>query len=68
MAPPNTFGAAVAAFLLLLCLYGSEGAAGKRAFGFRVESRDRAVGHPSFRRSLLRNSTLPLHGAVKDYG
>jgi len=23
---------------------------------------------PTFRRSLLRNSTMPLHGAVKDYG
>ena len=68
MARATPAGAVVAAFLLLCCLAGSEAATGKRSFGFRVESRDRATGHPSFRRSLLRNSTLPLHGAVKDYG
>ena len=41
------------------------GTGGKRSYGFRVQSRDF---QPTFRRSLLRNSTMPLHGAVKDYG
>ena len=41
------------------------GKGGKRSYGFRVQSRDF---QPTFRRSLLRNSTMPLHGAVKDYG
>lgn len=40
-------------------------ASGKQFYQFRVESRDQ---EPSTRRGLLRNATLPLHGAVKDYG
>ena len=40
----------------------------RRSFALRIESRDRDWGRPSERRSLLRNVTVPLHGAVKDYG
>lgn len=62
--------AAWAVALLLLCGAAGEaaGAARKRSFGFRVQSRDPQPGAPAFRRSLLRNVTMPLHGAVKDYG
>ncbi|KAL4433645.1 hypothetical protein ABPG75_000086 [Micractinium tetrahymenae] len=65
--------AAGAALLLALLLAAGAPAAAaspakKRSFGFRVHSRDRQLQGPSFRRSLLRNTTMPLHGAVKDYG
>jgi hypothetical protein len=55
------------ALLLLACAPLAHG--GKRSFTLRVQSRgmDGAAGAPG-RRRLLRNSTLPLHGAVKDYG
>lgn len=54
--------------LLLLCgvVCGEAARASRRrSFGFRVQSRDF---QPTFRRSLLRNATMPLHGAVKDFG
>ncbi|KAL4450641.1 hypothetical protein ABPG77_000997 [Micractinium sp. CCAP 211/92] len=58
--------------LALLLAAGAPAAAAptaeKRSFGFRVRSHDRDLQEPKFRRSLLRNTTLPLHGAVKDYG
>lgn len=65
--------AAVAVLLAVLlaaavqCVGSAEAAASKRSYGFRVQSRDLQP-HTTFRRSLLRNSSMPLHGAVKDYG
>ncbi len=59
--------------LALLALLGSSlqpvhaAVVSKRSYGFRVQSRDREFQH-TFRRALLRNATMPLHGAVKDYG
>ena len=62
--------AAALALLLLAAVTAAEvpqpGGGRKRSFGFRVQSRDGAA--HTFRRSLLRNATIPLHGAVKDYG
>lgn len=53
-----------ALWLLLVC---AASAAGEPTFfSFRVESRD--AGGIAQRRGLLRNATLPLHGAVKDFG
>lgn len=48
----------------------SEGARRRQSFSLRIESRDRNWGRPSERRRAqqLRNATMPLHGAVKDYG
>lgn len=74
---PATHRAAWALGLLLLCGGLCTPAAGvapprRRSFGFRVQSRDAAAAGPgaapTFRRSLLRNATMPLHGAVKDFG
>lgn len=63
-------GAGLVLFLLLATGAPAAAAPGgkKRSFGFRVRSRDRDLQEPKFRRSLLRNTTMPLHGAVKDYG
>lgn len=71
-------GSSWVALLTLMLFVGSKGAGGtggsssgyrhsgkRTSFGFRVQARDF---QPTFRRSLLRNSTMPLHGAVKDYG
>ena len=61
-------GAAAAPLLALLLLAGASGAlAGdKKYFSFTVESRD--ADNVATRRGLLRNATLPLHGAVMDFG
>ncbi|PSC67812.1 acid protease [Micractinium conductrix] len=58
------------AAILVSQLAGADKAAGKRSFGFRVHEHDASLASPlvSRRRALLRNSTLPLHGAVKDFG
>lgn len=66
-------GAAGASLMLSLLLAAGAPAAAaattkKRSFGLRVHSHDRDLQGPTFRRSLLRNTTMPLHGAVKDYG
>lgn len=54
------------AALLACCGAQGGGATGRRYFGLRIQSRDEQ--QPTFRRSLLRNTTMPLHGAVKDFG
>ena len=65
MGPRRGMWAASLVLLLLHSAGGGQAAGGKRSFGFRVQSRNAL---PTFRRSLLRNTTMPLHGAVKDYG
>ena len=56
--------------VLLACLpEASGGSFGRTSFTLRVQSRDRDWGRAADRRALLlRNTTFPLHGAVKEYG
>lgn len=55
------------AFLVLLA-YLQLAQAEKRSFTLPLHSKGYLGADVSFRRKLLRNTTLPLHGAVKDYG
>ena len=54
-------------FVLLLAL--AEAVQGqKRSFTLTLHAKNVDYDNPGARRKLLRNTTLPLHGAVKDYG
>lgn len=63
MAAPRALATLLA---LLACLGLASG--GKQHFTLRVESRDADWGRPGLRRALMRNITMPLHGAVKKFG
>ena len=54
------------AALVLACL--QVAFAGKRSFTLPLHAKTHEGGEGGGRRKLLRNATLPLHGAVKDYG
>jgi len=53
-------------FVACACLRVAYG--GKRSFTLPLHSKDYHGTDLNFRRKLLRNATLPLHGAVKDFG
>lgn len=78
-ARPLLLAASLLGALLLVAVEaaasGHGGATRKRSFRLPVSARDASLpsralraDRPSTRRELLRNATIPLKGAVKDYG